>query len=131
MKVVTTLHPPSAVLSSVKCSLSAKSELGHLVVAKPNRIEVSSLQAEGLKAECSLEIWGRIMSIRAVPAEVRRIFRCGRIDHDLMNFTDSRSVEYTRIDRSPRSQAHIAQVHGDGRELRSYGCLVRISVRAQ
>ncbi|KIP10587.1 hypothetical protein PHLGIDRAFT_125454 [Phlebiopsis gigantea 11061_1 CR5-6] len=69
MKVITTLHPPSAVISSVKCTLSAKSELGHLVVAKPNRIEVSSLQPEGLKAECSLEIWGRIMSIRAVPAE--------------------------------------------------------------
>ena len=72
MKVVTTLHQPSAVLSSLKCNLSTKSELGHLVVAKTNRIEVSSLQVEGLRPECSLEIWGRVLSIRSVPAEVRQ-----------------------------------------------------------
>ena len=70
MKVVSTLHQPSAVLNSLKCNLSTKSELGHLVVAKPNRIEVSSLQAEGLRTECSLDIWGRVLSVRSVPAEV-------------------------------------------------------------
>lgn len=71
MKVVTTLHRSSAVLHSLKCNLSAQAELGHLVIAKINRIEVSSIQAEGLKPECSLEIWGRVVSIRAVPSEVR------------------------------------------------------------
>jgi DNA damage-binding protein 1 len=69
MKVVSTLHQPSAVLSSLSCKLSADSEFGHLLVARTNRIEVSSIHPEGLKLECSLEIWGRILAIRAVPAQ--------------------------------------------------------------
>ncbi|GJE83978.1 DNA damage-binding protein 1 [Phanerochaete sordida] len=68
MKVVTTLHQPSAVVSSVKCRLASNYELGHLVVAKTNRVEVSSIHPEGLKRECGLDIWGRVLSIRAVPA---------------------------------------------------------------
>lgn len=70
MKVVATFHPPSSVTSSLRCTLSTQSELGHLVIAKANRVEVSSITAEGLKHECSLEVWGRILSIKAVPAKV-------------------------------------------------------------
>lgn len=71
MKVVTTFHQPSSVTSSLKCCLSAQNELGHLVVAKSNRIEVSAITAEGLGDECSLEMWGRVLSMKAVPAKVR------------------------------------------------------------
>ncbi|KAJ3557088.1 hypothetical protein NM688_g1656 [Phlebia brevispora] len=69
MKVVNTFHQPSSVTASVKCTLSADSPFGHLVVAKVSRIEVSSIRAEGLKHECSLDIWGRIVSMRAVASE--------------------------------------------------------------
>lgn len=68
MKVVTTLHPPSAVISSVRCKLASNNELGHLVVAKTNRLEVSSIHPEGLRQECGLEIWGRVLSVCVVPA---------------------------------------------------------------
>ncbi|KAI0337556.1 hypothetical protein BDW22DRAFT_1363933 [Trametopsis cervina] len=69
MKVVSTFHQPSSVTSSLKCSLTSDSELGHLVVAKANRIEVSSITPEGLDPACSLEIWGRVLSIKAIPGE--------------------------------------------------------------
>lgn len=70
MKIVNTFHQPSTVIASLKCALSSDSQLAHLVVAKVSRIEVSSIQPEGLKHECSLEIWGRVISMRAVAAEV-------------------------------------------------------------
>lgn len=70
MKVVNTFHQPSSVTGSLKCLLSSGSELGHLVVARTSRIEVSSIQQEGLKHECSLEIWGRVIAMRAVAARV-------------------------------------------------------------
>lgn len=69
MKIVTTFHQPSAVLSSVKCQLSSRN-LEHLVVAKLNRIDVYSLQPHGLQHECDLEIWGKILVVRAVPISV-------------------------------------------------------------
>lgn len=72
MKVVSTFHQPSSVTSSVKCSLIPGAELGHLVVAKASRIEVSAITPEGLSHECSLEIWGRVLSLKAVPAKVCR-----------------------------------------------------------
>ncbi|KAI0695725.1 CPSF A subunit region-domain-containing protein [Cytidiella melzeri] len=69
MKIVLTFHQPSSVTSSVKCSLTSEAELGHLVVAKANRIEVSSITAEGLRHESTLEVWGRVISMKAVPTE--------------------------------------------------------------
>ena len=71
MKVINTFHQPSTVVASLKCTLSSNPELSHLVVAKVSRIEVSSIQPEGLKHECSLDIWGRIICMRAVAAKVR------------------------------------------------------------
>ncbi|KAI0917003.1 hypothetical protein AcV5_007593 [Taiwanofungus camphoratus] len=69
MRVVATFHPSSSVVSSVKCNLTANRNLEHLVVAKVNRLEVFSLQAEGLRQECGVDIWGRIIALRAISAE--------------------------------------------------------------
>ncbi|KAL0960839.1 hypothetical protein HGRIS_005855 [Hohenbuehelia grisea] len=66
MKLVTTFHQPSSVLCSVKCRLSTR-DLEHLVVARPNRVEVYSLQTDGLNLECTHEVWGRALSLRALP----------------------------------------------------------------
>jgi DNA damage-binding protein 1 len=70
MKIVTTFHQPSSVLSSVKCQLSSR-DLEHLVIAKINRIDVYSLQPHGLQHECGLEIWGKVTSVKAVTILVR------------------------------------------------------------
>ncbi|KAF9463019.1 CPSF A subunit region-domain-containing protein [Collybia nuda] len=66
MKIVTTFHQPSSVFSSVRCQLSSR-DLDHLVVAKLNRIDVYSLQPNGLQHECGLEIWGKVLVVKAVP----------------------------------------------------------------
>jgi DNA damage-binding protein 1 len=66
MKIVTTFHQPSSILSSIKCQLSSR-ELEHLVIAKINRIDVYSLQPHGLQHECGTEIWGKVASVKAVP----------------------------------------------------------------
>ncbi|TFK48656.1 hypothetical protein OE88DRAFT_1663726 [Heliocybe sulcata] len=65
MRVVATFHAPSSVVASVKCKLSPEAE--HLVVAKPDRIEVHSLNEDGLRHECTLEIWGRVLSVKELP----------------------------------------------------------------
>lgn len=76
MKVVTTFYPPSSVSTSVKCHLDPNSDDGHLVVAKANQILVYSLNPEGLKHECALEIWGHVLVLRAIPVEVRASLFC-------------------------------------------------------
>jgi DNA damage-binding protein 1 len=73
MKVVTTFSPSSSVLSSIKCKLVASSDLEFLAVGKLDRLDVYSLQPEGLKHECGLEIWGRIVTIKAIPVAVSAI----------------------------------------------------------
>jgi len=70
MKVVTTFSPSSSVLSSIKCRLVANSELEFLAVGKLDRLDVYSLQPEGLKLECGLQIWGRILALKAVLVDV-------------------------------------------------------------
>ncbi|THH20561.1 hypothetical protein EW146_g835 [Bondarzewia mesenterica] len=66
MKVVTTFYPSSSVVHSLKCHLTSDRSTEHLVVAKINRLDVFSAQPEGLKHECSVDIWGRVASIKAV-----------------------------------------------------------------
>ncbi|TFK70374.1 hypothetical protein BDN72DRAFT_542903 [Pluteus cervinus] len=66
MKIVTTFHQPSSVLDSVKCSLSTH-DLDHLVVAKLNRVDVYSLQPHGTQYECGLDIWGKVVCVKAIP----------------------------------------------------------------
>ncbi|KAJ7644328.1 CPSF A subunit region-domain-containing protein [Roridomyces roridus] len=66
MKVISTFHQPSSVLSSVKCNLDS-SDVQHLVVAKINSLDVYSINPEGLKQICSWAVWGNILSVKAVP----------------------------------------------------------------
>jgi DNA damage-binding protein 1 len=73
MKVVATFNPSSSVLSSIRCKLIANSDLEFLVVGKLDRLDVYSLQPEGLKLECGLAIWGRVVTIKALPVDVSPI----------------------------------------------------------
>ena len=45
--------------------------LEHLVIAKSNKLDVYSVQPEGLKLECSVDVWGRIAAVKALPTSVR------------------------------------------------------------
>ncbi|EIN12704.1 hypothetical protein PUNSTDRAFT_97523 [Punctularia strigosozonata HHB-11173 SS5] len=72
MKIVSTFHPPSSVIDCVKCKLTSAPDIEHLVVAKPDKLEVFSLQPEGLRLETSTEIWGRILRIRELPVQGER-----------------------------------------------------------
>ncbi|KAL1748361.1 mono-functional DNA-alkylating methyl methanesulfonate N-term-domain-containing protein [Schizophyllum fasciatum] len=65
VKLVTTFHAPSSVIASVKCKLTP-GDVEHLVVAKMSRLEVFSLQPEGLCLESTLDIWGSVCSVKAV-----------------------------------------------------------------
>ncbi|EJF63344.1 hypothetical protein DICSQDRAFT_153890 [Dichomitus squalens LYAD-421 SS1] len=69
MRVVGTFHPSSSVSRSLKCTLTADPSLEFLVIAKTDKLEVHSLQPEGLKRECVLDMWGRVVGLQAVPAE--------------------------------------------------------------
>ena len=71
MKIVTTFHQSSSVLSSLKCQLGTR-DTEHLVVAKLNRLDVYSLKPQGLHHECGVEIWGKVLTIKAIPQIVSR-----------------------------------------------------------
>ena len=71
MKLVTTFHPTSSVIGSLRCRLVPDSETEYLVIAKPDRVEVFSTNANGLQPECELEIMGRILALKGVPMPVR------------------------------------------------------------
>lgn len=68
MRVISTFHPPSSVTDAIKCRLTTDSSLIHLAVTKPNRLDIYSVQPSGLRHECGTEIWGRIVTVRAIPA---------------------------------------------------------------
>jgi hypothetical protein len=70
MKVLTTFHSPSSVSHSLKCRLISDLNIEHLVVTKVNRIDIYTLQATGLRHECDLEVWGKVLSIKAIPVPV-------------------------------------------------------------
>ncbi|KAG8214764.1 CPSF A subunit region-domain-containing protein [Butyriboletus roseoflavus] len=67
MKLISAFHPPSSVIDSLKCTLADENGSEFLVVAKLNRIDIYSLQPEGLRHEQGIEIWGRVRTINAVP----------------------------------------------------------------
>ena len=91
MRVVATFHPPSSVVQSIKCRLNPADDLEYLVVAKTNRLEVYSLQAEGLHRECSTEIWGRVVALRALSVDVSAI-TIGTIYVHASELTHSRRI---------------------------------------
>ena len=70
MKLISAFHPPSSVIYSLKCKLADEHGSEFLVVAKLNRIDIYSLQPEGLQHEQGIEIWGRIRTMSAVPIVV-------------------------------------------------------------
>jgi DNA damage-binding protein 1 len=72
MKVVSTFHPSSSVLSSLKCRLGTR-DIEHLVVAKLSRLDVYSVRPHGLQHECGVEVWGKICSVKAIPLSVSRV----------------------------------------------------------
>ncbi|KAF7291738.1 CPSF-A domain-containing protein [Mycena chlorophos] len=67
MKLVSTFHAPTTVVSSVKANL-ANTPLEYLVIARPHGLEVSSIHVDGLKPECKWgAVFGNILSIKSVP----------------------------------------------------------------
>jgi len=71
MKVVSTVHAPSAVYHSLKCNLTEDEGVEHLVVARLNAVDVFHCQPKRLEHKGSFEIWGRIIALRALPIKVR------------------------------------------------------------
>ncbi|KAI0304406.1 CPSF A subunit region-domain-containing protein [Multifurca ochricompacta] len=69
MRIVSTFHQPSSVTDAIKCHLTSDTFLIHLVVAKSNRLDIYSVQQNGLRYECGTEIWGRIVVVRAIPTQ--------------------------------------------------------------
>ena len=69
MKIISTFHPSSSVLSSIKCRLTSR-DLEHLVIAKLSRIDVYSVQRQVLQHECGMDVLGKICSIKALPISV-------------------------------------------------------------
>lgn len=69
MRVVSTFHQPSSVVSSAKFHLSDH-ELDHLVLAKTNRVEVHALTVKGLVFRTSLELWGYVIDVKPVKRPV-------------------------------------------------------------
>ncbi|KAG1776175.1 CPSF A subunit region-domain-containing protein [Suillus placidus] len=67
MKVVTTFHPASSVVDSLKFRLKDEQPSEFLVVAKQNKLDIYALLPEGLRHQQDLDIWGRVRVIRAVP----------------------------------------------------------------
>ncbi|KDR82646.1 hypothetical protein GALMADRAFT_837022 [Galerina marginata CBS 339.88] len=67
MKVISTFHPSSSVVSSVKCRLGASRDHENLVVAKLSRLDVYSVRTQGLQHECGLNVWGKVCSVKALP----------------------------------------------------------------
>ncbi|KAJ7043868.1 mono-functional DNA-alkylating methyl methanesulfonate N-term-domain-containing protein [Mycena alexandri] len=68
MKIVSTFHQPSSVLSSLKCQLTSTG-VEHLVVAKLDGIEVYSVEPEGLKHQCRWNVWGNVLAVKSVPTK--------------------------------------------------------------
>ena len=74
MKVLTTFHQPSSVVASVVGHLTADRAVHYLVVAYMDRLVVHSAQPDGLRHECTSELWGRIISLKLVPTKVRGLY---------------------------------------------------------
>lgn len=86
MKIISTFHPSSSVISSVKCQLGSR-DLEHLVVAKINRLDVYSLRPHGLQRECGVNIWGKTCSVKSIRISV------GPIHTASMTFEAERETE--------------------------------------
>ena len=70
MRVVGTFHPSSSVSRSLKCCLTTDTSVEYLVIAKTDKLEIHSLCPEGLKQQCTVDMWGRVVGLQAIPGEV-------------------------------------------------------------
>lgn len=109
MKIVTTFHQPSSVISSLKCQLSSRG-LEHLVVAKFHRIDVYALQPDGLEHKCGLEIWGKVLSIKGVPIAVclKHVYVTSMSPTSPGYMLGFLAVQIDSRDRTPRSRTGIS-----------------------
>jgi DNA damage-binding protein 1 len=64
MKVVSTFHAPSSVVSSLR--LQTPDSLC-LVLARPDVIEVYKVTPDGLQLLQKQDVWGRILSVKPIP----------------------------------------------------------------
>lgn len=71
MKVVNTYHSPTSVTFSLKCRLTADPDLEFLVVARSNELDVFAILVDGLRLRCTLDVWGRVTSLKAFGSSVR------------------------------------------------------------
>ncbi|PFH53878.1 hypothetical protein AMATHDRAFT_72908 [Amanita thiersii Skay4041] len=98
MKVVTTFHHPSSVLCSVKCCLGSR-DTEHLVVGKINRLLVYSIQPHGLQLECSVDVWGKVLTVREIPiprsSRSNLVLMIAHPDPELVFFTYTESEDGT------------------------------------
>ncbi|THH03261.1 hypothetical protein EW145_g6399 [Phellinidium pouzarii] len=81
MKAVATFHRPTSVVDSLRTTLTDDGDVEYLVVAKTCILEVFVILTDALRLQCSLEIWGRITSLQAIPLE-------GTSEHHLLVLTD-------------------------------------------
>ena len=95
MKIISTFHPTSSVLSSVKCRLSSR-DLEHLIVAKLNRIDAYTVRPHGLQHECGLDVWGKVCSVKHLPLSVGALpmifYLPLTCNHSLMNTAQTLSL---------------------------------------
>lgn len=68
--------PPTAILSSLKVENFTSPGTTSLVVAKPDRIEVWDVTKSGLESRADLEVWGSVVTIEKVEAEVSAHHAC-------------------------------------------------------
>ena len=113
MKVVSTFHHPSAVSCSAKCKFVPDNR-DYLVVGKPNRLELYSLQPRGLHLESTLDVWGHVVTIRPVVfsvSPIRDVF--DKKSHSALTFQSRIGPgrdETAPSDRPPLSEIGIAVV---------------------
>jgi hypothetical protein len=69
MHVISTYLPPTAVTHAITAKLTAGSAR-YLVIAKINRVEVFSLERDGLKKAAAYELWGRIVALEEIVVDV-------------------------------------------------------------
>ena len=93
MKIISTFHPSSSVLSSIKCRLTTRG-LEHLLIAKLSRIDVYSVRPQELQHECGLDVWGKICSIKPLPisASQKPCYMAKYIDYRLQVYDDRFNV---------------------------------------
>ena len=69
MHVISTYLQPTAVTHATTARLTGGS-VQYLVIAKINRVEVFSLEPEGLKQVAAYELWGRVVALDEIVVDV-------------------------------------------------------------